>query len=213
MSWYGTTRACALALGLAICLPASARAQDFGVLESAETIDRGTFKLRINPMVVFGKDEQGQDNETGVAALVGYGVTDRFDIEGGAALYDGFTFVGINAEYWLMRDPARDRAFDLSVIGGVHLGRGRDTPDTRGFDLTFLASKRVAQQFELYGGLDIAFESITESGLDRSYTPIHLVPGFEYRLTQDLDLVGEFGIALNDEARHYIAAGLAFYFR
>ena len=29
--------------------PAVARAQDFGVAESAETIDRGTFKFKANP--------------------------------------------------------------------------------------------------------------------------------------------------------------------
>lgn len=35
-------------------VPSAARAQEFGVVESAETIDRGAFKLRVNPMFVLG---------------------------------------------------------------------------------------------------------------------------------------------------------------
>lgn len=211
MSSCRILRVSALILGVSLCLPALVRAQDFGLMESAETIDQGTFKLRVNPMIVFGKEDQGQDTEPGVAAMVGYGITDRLDLEGGVAIYDGFTFAGLNAEYWLLRDPARERAFDMSVIGGVHSGRGSDTADTVGFDLTFLASKRLTDKFELYGGVDIAFENLTDS--DESYTPIHLVPGFEYGVTPNFDLVGEFGIALNDEARHYVSGGIAYYFR
>jgi hypothetical protein len=192
-------------------VPSIAQAQDFGLMESAETIDRGTFKLRVNPMIVFGKDDQGQDTEGGVAAMIGYGVTDRFDLEGGVALYDGFTFVGLNGEYWLMRDPIRETALDLSVIGGIHSGRGSSTPDTVGFDLSVLASKRLNERLEFYGGLDLAFENVNDS--DESFTPVHIVPGLEYRMAEDLDLVGEFGIGLNDEARHYLSVGIAYYFR
>lgn len=213
MSWCRILRVCSLLLGLAVAVPSLARAQDFGLLESAETIDRGTFKLRVNPMLIFGRDDQGQDDQGGVAAVVGYGLTDRVDLEGGVALYDGFTFVGLNGEYWLVRDPERERAFDVSAIAGVHIGRGGDALDTRGFDLTLLASKRVTERLEVFGGLDIAFESIAESNIDESFTPVHLVPGVEYRVAQDLDLVGEVGIALNDEARHYISGGIAYYFR
>lgn len=209
MSWCRILRTGAFVLGLSMCVPAAGRAQDFGLLESAETIDQGTWKLRVSPMIAFGKE--GQDNEGGVAATIGYGVTPRFDLEGAVALYDGFTFVGLNGEYWLMRDAVRERALDMSVIGGIHSGRGSSTADTVGFDLTFLASKRLAEVFEVYGGLDIAFENLSDS--DESYTPIHLVPGVEYRVARDLDIVGEVGIALNDEARHYISGGIAYYFR
>ncbi|MFO7301689.1 MAG: hypothetical protein DIU54_004645 [Acidobacteriota bacterium] len=200
----------AAALAFAVA-PAAVQAQDFGLLESAETIDRGTFKLRANPMFIFGKN--GQGDEAGAAIRVGYGVADRFDIEGGIALYDDFTFFGADAEFWLMQDRVAANPFDLSVILGFHLGNGDRTPDTRGFDLTFLASKRVSDRTELYGGLDIAFEALRNAGIDHSYTPVHFVPGIEYRLARDLDLVGEVGVGLSDEARHYIGVGLAVYFR
>jgi hypothetical protein len=54
-----------------------AAAQDFGLMNSAETINRGNFKLTANPILVFGKGNA--DNEVGVAVAGGYGFGDRFD--------------------------------------------------------------------------------------------------------------------------------------
>ena len=34
-----------------ILIPAAAHAQDFGIMESAETINQGNFKIRANPML------------------------------------------------------------------------------------------------------------------------------------------------------------------
>ena len=201
-------RNCLFVLSLVAFAPAAAVAQDFGVVESAETIDEGNFKLRVNPMFALGKN--GQDDEAGLGIMAGYGFTDRFDVEGGVAVYDGFTFFGANAEYWLVKD----RELDFSVLGGLHFGRGDEAFNTRGFDLTFIGSKHVSDRLELYGALDFAFESITEDDFDSDgYTPIHLVPGIEYAVNDDLDFLAEFGIGLNDEARHYFSAGLAYYFR
>ena len=196
-----------LIVGGLLLVPVSARAQEFGVMESAETIDRGTFKLRVNPMFILGK--HGQDSEAGLAAQLGYGFTDRFDAEVGAALYDGMRFIGVNGEYRLMPDAD----FNLAVIGGVHMATGDRTPDTRSFDLTFLGSGQVADRLEFYTGLDFAFKSLTAPGADFSYRTVHLVPGIEYRLATDLDFVGEFGIGLNDDSWNYLSAGLAIYFR
>lgn len=195
-----------LALVLALT-PATAFAQDFGVMESAETIDRGNFKIRANPMVVFGEGDL--DNDTGVAVVAGYGFTDMFDLEGGAAFYDGTAFVGANAELWLLkRQP-----LDFSIIGGLHFARGDRTVDTTGIDLTLLGSKHVTPRLDLYGALDFAFESITNPDIDDGFTRIHIVPGVEYRLHPNLDLLVEVGIALDDDASHYASAGVAFYFR
>jgi hypothetical protein len=190
---------------LAACAPAVAYAQDFGVMESAETINKGNFKIRGNPMFVFGKD---QDAKTGIALTGGYGFTDRFDMEGQVAFYDGVTYFGANAEFWLAKNVSN--GLDFSVAAGLHRRTGDNTFDAVGIDLTFLASKPVGPRLELYGGLDLAFEKIKDS--DR-FKVIHLVPGFEYKVHEDLDLVGELGLALNDDARHYFAIGLAYYFR
>src|SRR5687768_3713566 len=129
--------ALALVAGLALALPRLALAQDFGVMESAETIDRGTSKLRINPVVLLDSDGLGQ--KVGLAAKLGHGLTDRFDLEGAVAFYDGIQFFGFDAEYWIVND----QAVDFSVIGGLHVRRGNNTLKTLGVDLTFLASGRV----------------------------------------------------------------------
>jgi hypothetical protein len=186
-------------------VPSIGRAQEFGVVESAETIDRGTFKLRVNPMFVFGRD--GADDDAGVAGHLGYGFTDRFDAEVGVALYDGMRFFGVDGEYWLVRDPN----LNFSVIAGVHMANGDRIADQRSFDLTFLGSREIGERTEFYAGLDFGFKNLSD--IDFSYNTVHLVPGIEYRIKEDLDFVGEFGIGLNDDSWHYISGGLAFYFR
>lgn len=192
-----------LLFALLALVPGSARAQDFGVMESAETIDRGNFKLKVNPLVHFGKGNS--DKTVGVAVMAGYGFTDKFDLEGGLAFYDGVTFFGANAEVWIVkRQP-----IDFSISGGLHFRRGDRTLNTTGVDLTFLASKHVGGRLELYGGLDFAFESISGG----SFKTVHVVPGIEYKLGEDLDFLAELGLAVNNDARHYFSAGLAYYFR
>jgi hypothetical protein len=189
---------------LAMLLPVSAAAQDFGVMNSAETINKGNFKLMANPLVVFGKDDA--DDEVGVALVGGYGFTDRVDAEAKVSFFDGLTFIGGDVEVWLVKHEP----LDVSVIGGFHVGRA-DGFNTKGFDITFLGSGHVTPKLELYGGLDISRVSIDD--FDDSYTTVHLMPGIEYALSQDIDLVAEFGLGLNDDSNHYISGGIAFYIR
>jgi len=187
-----------------LVLPAAAQAQDFGVAESAETIDRGNFKVKINPILVFGRD--GADHEPGVAGSIGYGFTRRFDAEFVAAIYDGMAAFGGTGEVWLVKDPA----VDVSVIGGLHFHRGDNTADITAFDLTLLASRHLTSRVELYGALDVAWESFDDNG---SFKTVHVVPGLEVRLNPDVDFLVEVGLAVNDNAKHYISGGLAFYLR
>lgn len=187
-----------------ILIPAAARAQDFGIMESAETINQGNFKIRANPMFLFGRN--GGDTDPGVAVLAGYGFTPRFDLEGGLAFYDGVTFFGANAEYWLVKHAP----LDISVAGGLHRRTGDATEDYNGIDLTFLASGHATPKLEIYGGLDLAFERL---GVPDDVTTAHLVPGLEYKVNDMIDLVAEGGVALNDDSRHYISGGIAIYFR
>jgi hypothetical protein len=187
-----------------LALPALAHAQDFGILESAETIDKGTFKLRLNPMILFGRN--GGDTDFGFAGLLGYGATRELDIEGGVAIYDGVTFFGGNAEYWLIKEAP----VDFSIIGGLHRRVGDKTADYNGIDLTFLLSGHATPRFEPYVGLDFAFEGF---GIPADYKTVHLVPGFEYKVNSQLDLVAELGLALNDNGRHYFSGGVEIYFK
>ena len=202
--------------------PTVAQAQDFGLLESAETINKGNFKLRVSPLLMVGKNVE---DEPGVAVLAGYGFTSNFDVEGGVALYDGVTFWGAAAKVWLVKE----RRFDCSVAGGLHRRTGDRTPGLPvadgvvGLDLSFLASGHVTRRLELYGGVDLAFEGVGASSSPLSsghllpnpedFKTVHLVPGILFRITDNVGFVAEAGVALNESARHYIAGGLAFYVR
>jgi hypothetical protein len=193
-------------LVLAVSLPASAAAQDFGVLNSAETINPGNFKFMGTPLVLFGRDDA--DDDVGIGLSAGYGFTDRFDLEGKLAFFDDLTLIGGDAEYWLVKN----RPIDVSVIGGFHVGVSDSPLDTRGVDFTFLASGFAAPRLELYGGLDFSVNDYDQDGLD-GYTTVHLVPGLEFAISPDIDFVAEVGLGLNDDSWHYLAGGLAFYLR
>ena len=183
--------------------PAVTHAQDFGVMESAETINQGNFKLRVNPLLFFGRN--GADDTTGVAAMFGYGFTPRFDIEGGVALGDGVRIFGATAEF----NVARNEDASFSVIPGFHVRRGDLSIHTTALDLVFLGSTRGTPRLDFYGGLDLSFER--SDFFD--FETVHLVPGLEYKLSDDLDVLVEFGLGLNDDSFHYVSGGLAFYLR
>lgn len=173
-------------------------------MNSAETINKGNVKLLANPMVVFGK--RNADDEFGIALAGGYGFGDRFDAEARVALFDGVTFLGADAEYWLVQG----KPVDVSVIGGFHVQRS-DGFNTKALDLTLLASGQVADRLELYGGLDIARNSIDDR--NTNFTTWHLVPGIEYKINSNVDFVTELGLGLNDDSSHYFTIGFAYYVR
>jgi hypothetical protein len=197
-----------------LCFALPAAAQYFGILQSAETMDRGTFKLAIAPIMVFGKD--GADNEFGGAARVGYAFTEHFDVEAKLGFFEDGTFVGADGEYWILRGTKQNSSIDFSLTGGIHWMFGSDNGfDTMGFEITPQLSGHVTENLELCGALDASFESIQDapSGIDDSYTRLHLVPGIEYRLSDTFDLVAEFGIAINDNSSNYVGAGITYYVR
>lgn len=192
-----------------VLLRASAgAAQDFGVMESAEIIQRGNLKFTGYPVFVLG--EGGAEGDWGVALRGGYGFTERLDGELAVALYDGATLFGGNLEVALLRARRMVGGVDLSARGGVHLVQG-DAADATGLDLAALLSTRVTPNLELVGSLDFNRNFHDEPLQDVS--TLHLVPGVEYRLSRNLDLLAEFGVALNDPAANYLSAGLAVYFR
>ena len=187
-----------------VAVPVLGYAQDDGVLNSAETINRGNFKLAAFPILIFG--EGNRDNTFGIGLRGGYGFTDNFDVEGKVTFYDDVTFIGADAEAWLVRGP-----IDFSVGGGFHFAQADASPDFKGLDLTALFSGHLAPRLELYGALDTAFNWYNNSGGD--FKTIHIVPGIEYAISDNLDLLVEVGLGVNDNASHYLAGGLAFYIR
>ena len=193
------------ALALLCCAAAEpALAQNF-LMNSAETINRGNFKIALFPAVLFG--ENGADSQWGVGSRFGYGFTNSFDVEGKLAFFDGFKLYGLDGELWLLKGDV-----DFSLQAGGHWASVDDGFDSKALDLAGLLSGRVADKLELYGGVSVSFESLDDVP-DSDFTRLYAVPGLEYKVSEQLDLVAEFGIGLNDDSPNYLAFGLAFYFR
>ena len=187
-----------------VLVAGSAQAQNV-LMNSAETINKGNFKIAAFPTLLFG--ENGADDEFGVAGRFGYGFTDNFDIEAKVAFFDGLQLYGLDAEYWFLKN----RGLDMSISLGAHI---TDLPDVNSsaIDTALLASGHVTDNFEPYLGLNVSFESLDDVP-DSDFTRVYIVPGLECKIHKDLDLVAEFGIGLNDDSPNYLSAGVAFYIR
>ena len=116
-------------------------------------------------------------------------------------------FFGVDGECWLVQDPP----LEFSIIARAHLASGDLTADQQSLDLTVLGSREVSERPESYTGLDFGFKKLSD--VDFSYKTIHLVPGIEHRVREDLDFVGEFGIGHDDDSWHYPSGALAIHFR
>lgn len=182
---------------------AEVSAQDV-LMNSAEIIKQGNIKLGIFPTVLFGKN--GSDSVWGMAGRVGYGLMPRFDIEAKGAAFKDLKYYGADVEYWLVKG----RNINGSVALGGHLTDSKGGADSSGIDTAFLVSTKPAKNLEIYGGLRLAFDLVKNS--DQSFTLAHVVPGIEYRISDDLDFLAEVGIALNDDSRSYASVGFALYF-
>lgn len=185
-----------------VAAAAEVSAQDV-LMNSAETINQGNIKLALFPTVLFGKN--GGDSIWGVAGRLGFGLTPRFDIEAKAATFKGLNYFGVEAEYWLVKGGS----INVSAALGGHLTDSKGGADSSGIDTTLLFSTSPIRNLEIYGGLKLAFDKIKNS--DHNFTRAHLVPGIEYRLSDNLDFLAEFGIALNDNSSNYASVGLALY--
>ena len=195
-----------LILAAALVLQAGAAdAQNF-LMNSAETINKGNFKLCAFPTVLLGED--GADNSWGLASRIGYGFTPSFDVEVKLATFDGFKMYGADAEWW----AAKGRT-DVSLSVGAHKADfDDDAGDSTAIDTAVILSRTVADRLEAYVGGSLSFESIDDVD-DSSFKRFYVVPGVEYKLGEDLDLLAEFGLGLNDNSPNYFSFGAAYYIR
>lgn len=205
----------AVSSGLALVNAGRSTASQYtGILQSAETVDKGNVKITIAPLFVFEKDEV--DSEFGASARLGYGFTERLDAEAKLGFLENHTMIGADLEIWVVGAPTPDSGLDLSLTGGLHyVFASDDMFDSMGFELTPQGSIHLGESFELCGALAFGFESLQDvpEGIDDSYTLVHAVPGFEYKLSEEADLEAEVGIAVNDDSYTYAAAGFTFYLR
>lgn len=190
-------------LAVAMFLAAANVSAQGVLMNSAETIKKGNLKVAVFPTMLFGKN--GGDSIFGVAGRAGFGLTPRIDIEVKGAFFKDLNYFGADLEYWFVHG----RNFNVSVALGGHMTKVSGGGDSSGFDAALLCSTAPSKKLELYGGLMLAFDSMKNS--NNNFTLVHIVPGLEYRLSDSLDFLAEFGIALNDDSRNYASVGFALY--
>ena len=174
------------------------------LMNSAETINPGNFKLTVFPTMIIGKN--GGDNIWGVAGKGGLGLTRSVDIEVKGAIFKNFTYFGVDLEYWFYRG----RNLNASFAVGWHMIDTKIGSNSSGIDTAVMVSTKPSKKLELYGGLKLSFDEIKNTG--QQIDLIHVIPGLEYRVAKDIDFLAEFGIALNGESRNYLSFGFAYYF-
>jgi hypothetical protein len=190
---------------LVLCLATPAAAQNF-LFNSAETINQGNFKLGVYPAVLLGKN--GDEDSWGVTTRLGYGFTHSFDVEAKANFYDGFKMYGADAEYWVLKGGRPD----VSVSAGFHKADFDSGIDSTAWDVAGIVSGKIAHNLDLYGGLSLSFESL-DNVPDSSFTRVYVVPGLEYSVHRNVDLLAEVGLGLNDDSPNYVGFGVSLYLR
>ena len=182
----------------------SAQAQNF-LMNSAETINKGNFKISGFPTILLGED--GGDNEWGIATRLGYGFTPSFDVEAKLAFFDGYKTYGADAEYWLVKGRT-----DVSLSAGLRKSDFDAGGGSSAVDLAAIASRNIGDALEAYVGGSVSFESVDDLD-DSSYRLLYVVPGIEYRLARDVDVLAEIGLGLNDDSPNYVSFGVSYYVR
>ena len=183
----------------------TAQAQNF-LMNSAETINKGNFKISGFPTILLGEGDA--ENEWGIATRLGYGLTPSFDVEAKVAFFDGLKIYGADAEYWLVKGRT-----DVSLSAGLHKsdfeGEGGDSTAV---DLAAIVSRNVGNSLEVYVGGSLSLESVDNVD-DSRFKRFYVVPGIEYRLAKDIDFLAEIGLGLTDESPNYLSFGVSYYVR
>lgn len=195
---------------VALASPA-VQAVDFGVMESADPVERGHMKFDAYPLVT--ERVQTQEVNKGVNMGVGYGFGEAWDAEAQVATYDDISFYGADIEYSFFHDGQ----IELSLGGGLHYGDS-DFGEQTGVDVTPLVSYKPATLpgFKWNGALDFAWDDLDRTSdnpdVEDHYFSAYIVPGAQYRIARGVDLIGEIGVGLNSSSNEYASAGLSFYF-
>ena len=145
---------------------------------------------------MFGS--QGGLDPAGVAFRLGYGITDRFDVEAKSGFFDGVSVVGADSHVNLLGGRERRRT------PGLHYGRS----GLERSDLAVQLGQRLGGRLEIYGGPAFSYESISGAP-DSGFTRWYVVPGLKLGVADRLDLLVEGGIGFNENSPDFITAGLA----
>ncbi len=185
-----------------LALVAPAGAQNF-LQTSAETVPSGDLEIAAYPTELCGR--AGGPNRYGGAGRVGYGITDSIDVAGKVGVFNGFTLVGLDGEYWFLHGPV-----NMSFTLGAHKALIQDARNSTALDLAWLGTAPVTRRLALSGGVTVSFESL-DGAANSGFKRIYIGPGLRYRLSQRVDFVTQVGIGVNGHNPSYLTTGFAMY--
>ena len=202
-----------LAAGTFCAVPAYAA--DFGVMEAADTVTPRHFKLEGYPMAIRSNERTGGEDERGFSGSLGYGIIDNLDVEGRVTRFSDATYYGGNGEY-MFYNAYR---VQLSAASGAHYAH-TDFGNQWGLNFASMSSYTppALPKMKLNGAINVAWDKPDFTGprvVDRNdpYFTAYAVPGVQYRVIRDLDVIGEVGLGLNGDSSDYVSAGLSYYLR
>ena len=143
---------------LAVC--GTAGAAEFAMMETAERIADGTFKLSGFPVVV--DRDRAAGNDTGFVVGLGYGLPYNLDIEGQVAGYDDGTFLGADLEW----NAWRQGRLAFSMGGGLHGADLDGSGYAAGADGTLILSYNPIERLSLSAALDASYDDVNNRELD-----------------------------------------------
>lgn len=204
----------AVLAGLFLC--STAGAADFAMMETAERINEGSFKLSGFPIVI---DRDRGDTESGFAVGLGYGLPYDLDVEANVAGYEDGTWVGADLEW----NAWREGRMAVSIAGGLHGADLDGSGSAAGADATAIFTYSPRVNLALSAALDAAYDDVNNRdasvpadarfATDGQYETYYAVPGIGYHLTRNIDLLAEVGVGLNGISDNYASAGMSWYFR
>jgi opacity protein-like surface antigen len=199
---------------MALC--GSAQAADFAMMETAEHITQGSFKLSGAPVLI---DRDRASNDGGFIAGLGYGLGHDLDLEGQLAAYEDGTWVGADLEWRAWREGST--AF--SIGGGLHGADLDGGGSAAGAEATAIFTYMPVHRLALSAALDATYDDVNNRDAsvpadarfptDGQYDRYYAVPGVDYQLTHNLDLLAEIGLGLNADSDNYVSGGMSWYFR
>ena len=165
-------------------------------------------------------DRDNGDEEGSFAVGLGYGLPFGLDVEGQVARDDIATYFGSDVEW----NAWTGHRMKVSVGGGAHTVDLDGGGSANGADTTAIFTYTPVRHLDVSAALDASYEDVNAGSAlepnlpvrwrsDNQYETAYFVPGLEYQITRNLDVLAEGGLGLNGESDDYLSAGLSWYFR
>ncbi len=193
---YGVLLLAALALGIP-GVPAAAQ----NLAPSTWMLPGGDIRFTAYPIGLFGRN--GNPDHWGGVGRLGYGVSDNFDVEGTAAIFDNFSLIGANTSFWARKDRLQ-----LGFLVGAHQALIHSGHDSSAFDAAWQVGTRLTRRVRVDAGLALSVEKL--DNVPRStFSRFYFVPALDLRLTRELSFVSQLGLGMNSDSPSYLSAGFS----